>query len=144
MQYKPMTDDEIENENLIPDGEKCSATVVSSELYIGKQSGKESTKVILSVSYGMVTVEIWCFLTPAYKKLWKHAVIAMLGEQAYNSGDISPVMFEGKRCIVQVGLEQYNGKNKNSILDFFAGENEQPKAVTPKPELGPNGKPLPF
>jgi hypothetical protein len=115
-----MSDEDIEKDGLIPEDTKCAAEVISSESYIGKESGKESTKIIFNVYHGDTVAELWVFLTPAFKKLWKHGVVSMLGEQVYNSGNVSPSMFEGKQCDVLIGMDEYKGKKKNVILDFFS------------------------
>lgn len=119
MNYKPMSDEDIEKANLIPDLAKCQAEVISAELYTGKESGKESIKLVMHVYHDDLTKEIWVFLTPNYAKLWKHAVVSMVGADAYATGNVSPSMFEGKNCTVEIGLDQYKGKMKNVITDIL-------------------------
>jgi len=123
MNYKPMTDEEIESANLIPEGTKCKAEVREAYDHIGKESGKESIKLVLDVYNGADEIprEVWCFITPNYAKLWKHAIVAMIGQQEYEAGHIGAESFVGKTCSVLVGQDEYQGKRKNIILDFIRG-----------------------
>jgi hypothetical protein len=118
MNYTPMTDEEIENANLIPDSTECNAEIIESMEHTSKE-GKESIKLIVEVYHGEGKQKIFCYLTPAYAKLWKHAIVTMLGETVYQSGNISASMFEYKLCKVIIGVDEYKGKKKNIITDFI-------------------------
>ena len=131
MDFKPMTDKEIAEDGLIPAGTRCVAEVVSSDVHIGKESGKESTKVTFAVYNGDKRKELTVYLTPACKTLWKHAIVSMLGEAVYNTGKVTPDMFLGKICDVLVEHETYNNSLKNVIKDIFVATNTVPKADLP-------------
>lgn len=126
MKHTPMTDEEIENAKLIPAGTRCQAEVKSAEDHISAK-GKESIKLIFTVYNGDQRKEIWCFITPAYAKLYKHAIVAMVSQEQYEAGEISPDLFENKSCEVEIGTQEYedkegNKRNKNVIADIFRME----------------------
>lgn len=121
MQYTPKTDEELEMDGLIPDGTVCNVEVKSSETYIGP-TNKESVKVIFAAYHEEIEAEIWCFLTPNYARLWKHAIVAMVGQQEYEAGNIGATSFEYKHCKALIGIDEYKGKKKNVILDFMKGD----------------------
>ena len=118
MNFKPMTDAEIEMANIIPEGTECDAEVVKSEAYVSQSSGKETIRLILNVFHGEITNQVYCYLTPNFPFLFKHAIIAMLSDAEYQAGEISPAIFEYKTCRVVVGLDEYKGRKKNIVMDF--------------------------
>jgi hypothetical protein len=118
MDYKPMTDAEIEAAGMLKPGEYAAEVKVCSE-YTSPNSGKTSLKTIFSVFDGDRTYEVWAFLTPAFPRLWKHAVTACISQEAYEGGHISPDDFTGKQCRVIIRHGEYQGKPKMEIADIL-------------------------
>lgn len=129
MNFTPMSDDEIDTAGLIPEGTVCHAEVTSSEKYISNSSGKESIRVILNVFHEDNTFQMYVYLTPAYMKLFKHAVQAMVSQQDYESGNIDAQSFENKLCDVLIGFDEYKGQKKNVIVDFFKPKSSNRQSV---------------
>jgi hypothetical protein len=95
MQHQPMTDEEIKKAEedrqknfLIQEGEKCFAEVVETNDHVSDK-GKESIMLKLAIwDDTTLKTHIYCYLTPAFMLLYKHACIAMLGQVKYDSGNI--------------------------------------------------------
>lgn len=124
MNYKPLSDSDIESINLIPEDSQCYAEVLEASNHISKDKGNESIKLVLGIWEDVsMRCKIFVYLTPNFPKLFKHAVVSMIGIDKYNSGDISCDDFINKTCDVIIGIEngkgEYEGKKKNIIKDFL-------------------------
>ena len=122
MNFKPKTDEEIQAAMLIPEGEKCFAEVKESVDHTS-QEGKESIKLKLAIWEDVsIRTYIFVYLTPAFMLLFKHACIALIGKEKYESGNIQAHDFEDKSCDVIIGVKKdKTGKypDKNIIKDFI-------------------------
>lgn len=130
MNFTPKTDEEIQRMLLIPDGEKCYAEVKESSNHISKE-GKESIMLNLDIWEDVsVRCKLYVYLTPAFMLLFKHACIAMLGQEKYDSGNIQAEDFLNKSCDVIIGIQkdkkgQY--PDKNIVKDFVVRSGSKPE-----------------
>lgn len=122
MEFKPMTDEEIEMENVIKAGTTVPVDVRKAADYVGKTSGKTSIKLDLTAYHEGREYFLSVYLTPAFPKLWKRACTAMISQMQYETGKIDAVDFEGKHCSVTVDVEEFNNKKQNKVIDFIRSQ----------------------
>lgn len=124
---------------IIPAGTECFAEVMESVDHTSKE-GKESIKITFGIWEDVsMRCKIPVYITPKYALLFKHAIVSMIGEDKFKSGEILASDFVGKKCNVVIGVENstYQGRDtqKNIVVDIKKTEYNKPAT---------NEEPLPF
>lgn len=121
MNFTPKTDEQINSDGLLPKG-VYDFTIISSEDYVGKSSGKESIKIKLNV-FGNdgKDYHVYDYLTPNFAKKFKHACVGLGMADKYEFGSIMASDFQGRSGKVEIDIEPSKGDYpaRNKVVDFI-------------------------
>lgn len=104
---------------VLEDGGKYYAEVSEAVNHTAKSTGKESIKLVFDLFGTTSRVgQLPVYITPKFAKLFKHGIVAMLGEEKFKSNIVDAEDFVGKNCIVQVGIEtgEYEGRKTEKFI----------------------------
>ena len=128
MQFNPQTETEIEEEDrkrkeemLLPAGQ-YPCEIGEAEIHTSRKSGKESIKIGMKVFKPDGNhILVWDYLTPNFKKKWKHAAECFGLQADYAAGKIEPYMFENKTGVVILEVDMNEGTKydpQNRVEDY--------------------------
>lgn len=148
MKFTPKTEQELAEEQLVPEGE-YGYEVVSATEEVGKTSGKPYLKLNLKI-YGDDGREnrVFCNLSTGYERLLRNFCDSAGILSEYSRGELHPDMLIGLggRCHVII-KKQEGWASKNEVKDFVKRKVVVSGAAAPASKAAsaePNGDDIPF
>lgn len=133
MKFKPMTEEDVQREQLCPEG-KAPFTVLEATDTESK-SGKPMTKLKLNVHATDGDYHCYDYISPEFMAFkHRHFWCAIGREDLYMSGDVDANMAKGAQGWCEVGVKKDPGYGLKNVISDYLVESDKAKATEPEPE----------